>query len=128
MYHMAIGLVLCYPGHAVNLGVALVLILLVAALILGHSLEIRHIQVLHDAGGDLLIGVEGGAVLRLTGGEGSGPLAVTHATILVSVKPVLYDCAHSVHHTSSSLCIISRLHALSLILSVSAQLSTDYRQ
>lgn len=115
--------------HAVNLGVALVLILLVAALILGHSLEIRHIQVLHEAGGALLIGVAGGAVLRLTGGEGSGPLAVTHATILVSVKPVLYDCAHSVQqHTSSSLCINSRLHALSLMLSVSAQLSTDCRQ
>ena len=74
--------------HAVNLGVALVLILLLAALILGHSLEIRHVQVLHEAGGALLIGVAGGVVLRLTGGEGSGSLAVTHAAILVSVKSV----------------------------------------
>jgi sodium/hydrogen exchanger 8 len=68
--------------HAVNLGVALVLILLLAALILGHSLEIRHIEALHEAGGALLIGIAGGAVLRLTGGEGSGPVAVTHATVL----------------------------------------------
>lgn len=68
--------------HAVNLGVALVLILLLAALMLGHSLEMWQIQALHEAGGALLIGVVGGAVLRLMGGEGSGPVAVTYATVL----------------------------------------------
>eukprot|EP01046_Picozoa_sp_COSAG06_P045102 COSAG06_NODE_6182_length_3061_cov_29.177920_2_plen_109_part_00 len=48
----------------------------------GHSLEIRHVKALHEAGGALLVGVAGGALLRWSGGEGTGPLAVTHAAVL----------------------------------------------
>jgi hypothetical protein len=71
-----------HSEHAVNLGVALVLGLLLVALVIGHALEIRHVKALHEAGGALLVGVVGGAVLRWSGGEGGGVLAVTHAAVL----------------------------------------------
>ena len=65
-----------HSEHAVNLGVALVLGLLLVALVLGHALEVRHVKALHEAGGALLVGVAGGAVLRWY------PSSVTHAAVL----------------------------------------------
>ena len=72
--HAVVGAEAQADAEAVNLGVAFVLLLLLLALVLGYVLHMRHIKMLHEAGGALLVGIAGGALLHWAGIAGSGTL------------------------------------------------------
>ena len=72
--HAVVGAEAQADAEAVNLGVAFVLLLLLLALVLGYALHMRHIKMLHEAGGALLVGIAGGALLHWAGIAGSGTL------------------------------------------------------